>query len=350
MKCRNCGAPIKDHVKFCPRCGQKQIDEDLDKTSPIDIHSYNTSETDGFKQIPNHHYDDFCDDSDYTEEENYLSYNFQSHTYPENEYENYTDYEEYAADEDFSEDENNFSDNFKKNKSVNKDIKNLKRAVFILAAILLVCGCALSYSFGINKGRDTADTAANTVKTENTNEAEKTDNKENSTEEKQEEKENDKDKNDDGMKNVEEGTYRFKNLNSGLYLDVTGGQAENRANVQQWGGDANPAPQQTWTLKYEGQGYYKIYSSVGDGSFLLDIYYGKSDNGTNIQIHNDTQSDAQLFKFIPDSYGNFNICTKSSGDRGCIDVEGQYTDNGVNVQVWEINGQTNQSWILEKCS
>lgn len=146
---------------------------------------------------------------------------------------------------------------------------------------------------------------------------------------------------------IKEGKYKIKNLKSGLYLDVTDGKAKNGTNVQQWASDC-AADYNTWDIKSQGNGYYKIYSEVGDKSYMLDLDYGKTENGTNIQIYQDTNSDAQQFKFVKSSDNSYVIYTKSSKDTSCLDVYGGSYSNGANVCQWTYNGGKNQMWILEE--
>ncbi|MBQ4466315.1 MAG: RICIN domain-containing protein, partial [Oscillospiraceae bacterium] len=105
-------------------------------------------------------------------------------------------------------------------------------------------------------------------------------------------------------------TYRLRNVNSGLYLEVADAAAANGTNVQQGttGGTL-------WTVADAGSGYYYLYSTLGDGkTYLLDIDYGKTENGTNIGIWGNTDSDAQLFKFVDNGDGSYTLCTKVTGD------------------------------------
>lgn len=146
---------------------------------------------------------------------------------------------------------------------------------------------------------------------------------------------------------IKEGQYMIKNVKSGLYLDVAGGVAANGTNVQQWGANG-AAAYNTWTIKSVGNGYYKLYSGVGDGSYLLDVDYGKTADGTNIQIYRDTASDAQLFKFVANNDGSYGIVTKVSQDLSSLDVYANSTSNGANVCEWTYAGGANQRWILEE--
>ena len=142
------------------------------------------------------------------------------------------------------------------------------------------------------------------------------------------------------------GLYMIQNVNSGLYMEVTGGSAANAVNVQQWGANG-AAAHNTWKAKYAGDGYYKLYSQVGDGNtYLLDLNNGKAANGTNIQIYTDTQSDAQCFKFVKAGDGLYRIYTKASKDTSCVEVKNAASSSGANVQEWEDNGHDCQLWRL----
>lgn len=141
--------------------------------------------------------------------------------------------------------------------------------------------------------------------------------------------------------------FMLKNANSGLYMEVESGKAENGTNVQQWGADL-PANHNSWKAVSAGDGYYYIYSQVGDGkTYLLDIDFGRTDNGTNIGIYADTKSDAQLFKFVKNSDNSYTIVTKVSDDTSCIEIGNASKDFGANVQEWKCNGNACQNWIIE---
>ncbi len=139
-------------------------------------------------------------------------------------------------------------------------------------------------------------------------------------------------------------TYKIKNKNSGLYLEVADSKAENGANVQQGTTGA-----MGWTfVESETPGYYYIYSELGDGkTFLLDIDYGKVENGTNIGIYGNTNSDAQLFKLVDNGDGTYAICTKVTNDGSGIGVTAASKDSGANVIEWECNDSDDQKWTVE---
>lgn len=145
----------------------------------------------------------------------------------------------------------------------------------------------------------------------------------------------------------ESASYMFKNVNSGLYMEVADGAAQNAANVQQWGANGASA-HNTWHLKSAGDGYYYIYSMLGDGeTYLLDLANGSAADGTNIQIYQNTNSDAQLFRFYENSDGSYTITTKASGDNSAVEIINALTTSGANVQEWTINGYNCQNWYAE---
>lgn len=139
--------------------------------------------------------------------------------------------------------------------------------------------------------------------------------------------------------------YSFKNVNSGLYMEVADGKAESGANVQQWGRDG-VAPHNAWKLKSAGNGYYYIYSALSD-TLVLDVAAKKADNGQNISLYNFNGNDNQQFKLTKNSDGSYKIRTKISGNASAIEVENAYTNAGANIQQWEVNGVNCQDWVME---
>ncbi len=144
----------------------------------------------------------------------------------------------------------------------------------------------------------------------------------------------------------EDGTMiALKNAGSGYYLGVQDGKAENMANVCQYGNGR--MEQNIWTLKSAGDGYYYLYSKLDGGEkYLLDLYYGLADDGTKIGIHENTYSDAQLFKFLDNGDGTCTVVTKATTDRSCVGVEGDYTAENAGIVQNTRNGSDDQKWII----
>ncbi len=142
-------------------------------------------------------------------------------------------------------------------------------------------------------------------------------------------------------------TFRFKNANSGLYMQVEGASAKNGANVQQWGSSSDTI-HDIWKLIDAGDGYYYIASAVGDGgTFMLDVAEKKTANGTNIDIYNYNGGTNQQFMIAENSDGTYKILTRISNCASAVEIADASKESGANVQQWEINNASCQNWILE---
>lgn len=141
--------------------------------------------------------------------------------------------------------------------------------------------------------------------------------------------------------------YMIKNVNSGLYMEVDGAKAEDGTNVQQWGADT-PASHNTWRVLSADDGYYYLYPQISDKiSYLLDVESNKAENGTNIDIWSNTDTNAQKFKFYQNSDGSYIILTKSSNDENCIAVESASKSSGANLVQCKVNlNDDSQKWEL----
>ncbi len=144
-----------------------------------------------------------------------------------------------------------------------------------------------------------------------------------------------------------ENTYAFRNSGSGLYLAVADAKAEAGADVVQLAEDGNAAG---WTLKASGNedGYYYVMSELGDGkTYFLDVANMSADNGANIGIWTDTACDAQLFKFVNNGDGTYQIATKTTKDASGIGIVAGSTESGASAVQWKYDGSANQKWIIE---
>ena len=137
--------------------------------------------------------------------------------------------------------------------------------------------------------------------------------------------------------------YRIRNVNSGLYLAVEGNTASAGANVIQ--AEKNDAA--VWQFTDAGGGYYYITAVLGNNDCRLDLDYGKTDDGTNIGLYTDTQSNAQCFKLTETDAGVYQIVTKPTGDASCLGVDGASKAAGANVLQWTCGDSADQLWTLE---
>lgn len=141
-------------------------------------------------------------------------------------------------------------------------------------------------------------------------------------------------------------TYSFRNVNSGLYMEVADGKIESGANVQQWG-MTEPAPYNVWKLKSAGDGYYYILPENSDDVYL-DVSGNKALNGQNIGLYVFKDTDNQKFRFTKNADGSYKIRTKVSDDKSAIEVQDALKDAGANIQQWEVNGANCQDWFIDK--
>ena len=145
-------------------------------------------------------------------------------------------------------------------------------------------------------------------------------------------------------------SYRIKNAESGLYMQVAGASASNSANVQQWGTDGQSV-HDIWKLYNAGDGYYYIVSCVGDGgTYVLDVAGKKTANGTNIDIYQYNGGNNQQFMIALNSDESYTIYTKISDGKSVVEVENADKSSGANIQQFEVTGSDCQKWILEPVS
>ncbi|MDE5563950.1 MAG: RICIN domain-containing protein [Oscillospiraceae bacterium] len=140
--------------------------------------------------------------------------------------------------------------------------------------------------------------------------------------------------------------FMLRNGNSGQYLSLASAP-QNGTNVVQLAAPGIDSGYAVWKAVPADDGYFYIYN-IADDSKLLDVDYGKADNGTNIGVWENTASDAQLYKFLKQDNGSYVIATKASGDKSAVEVKNASDENGENVQEWERNGHACQTWFLDR--
>lgn len=136
--------------------------------------------------------------------------------------------------------------------------------------------------------------------------------------------------------------YTIQNVGSGLYLEVADGAASSGVNVQQ--GKSADKTAYTWRLEDAGDGYYYIYTALGD--LCIDLPYGSTDNGTSIGLWSNDESDARKFKFVDNGDGSYTITTKCTADESCFGVTADSKEDGADVIQWVCNGNDSQKWYV----
>jgi lysophospholipase L1-like esterase len=132
-------------------------------------------------------------------------------------------------------------------------------------------------------------------------------------------------------------SYMFKNVNSGLYMETSD------TNVQQGSADGSK-PQNTWKCVQATGDYY--YIKPGGTDLYMYVDNGSRDNGANIVVAEKNGYSDQFFKFADNGDGTVTILTRASRDASAVEVGSAATNNGANVQQWEVNGHACQKWEM----
>lgn len=132
--------------------------------------------------------------------------------------------------------------------------------------------------------------------------------------------------------------------NQGAYLDVPGNPtvAKKGQNIQIWGIDGGIDRKFKIVPSKKYQGYYEILSAL-NGNFAMDVKNGDIyKNGTNIQIWERNNSDAQQFFFKHIGGGKFKIFTVNE----LLSLDNRKNSNGTNVHLWEDENGAWTEWYL----
>ena len=138
-------------------------------------------------------------------------------------------------------------------------------------------------------------------------------------------------------KPIDDGVFEVTSkLASNMVLDVSGASEAENANIQIWA-DANEK-QQKFKFEYAGNGYYKI-SCVKSEKALTVL---KNDNVVQTTYKGNSN---QLWRLEKLQGNEFNIVSKYN--EKCLNVYWGRSENGTNVDVFEKNNTTSQIFILE---
>ena len=144
----------------------------------------------------------------------------------------------------------------------------------------------------------------------------------------------------------EDGYYEIIPTNSGKRLDVVG--YGNESNVDQWS-DNGGSDNQRWVIRKSKAGNYNIVSKRD--SLYLDAYQSSSENGTNIQVYEQSGGNGQEFKLEkvenPKTVeeGTYKIVLATAPTQS-ITVEDGNTADGANVHIWEYTDSLQQQFNL----
>lgn len=120
-------------------------------------------------------------------------------------------------------------------------------------------------------------------------------------------------------------------------LDVSGDSTKDGTNIQIYQGNESNA--QRFNITQLESGWYKI-CNVSSGK-ALDVTGGVKKSGVNVQLYTYNGSDAQLWRFYPAENGYVYIQNKLGY---YLDVDGAGTANNTNVSVYTKNETNAQKW------
>ena len=150
---------------------------------------------------------------------------------------------------------------------------------------------------------------------------------------------------------IADGVYTIKtNVNKEFYLDVFGSPGEFKvgSNVQLYKFN-NASVAEKYTIKYAGNGWYKIFEKTS--GLIIEFanpdttFLNNWDKPRNVQLANDNGGKNQLWKIRKNSDGTYFIINKANGYY--LDLENSKTENGANVSECTYNGSNAQRWIIE---
>lgn len=139
------------------------------------------------------------------------------------------------------------------------------------------------------------------------------------------------------------GPVRFKNRNSGLFLDTENNSVSGGTLALQYTDGTDGS--QNWLLKEVADGVYNImsYKSCKQG---LDCKDGHTGNGTSIQLVGVTDGNRhQQFIIYDRPGGDYQLVARNSGR--VIEVGSSNKASGAKVNLYDNNGSDTQQWSLQ---
>lgn len=142
---------------------------------------------------------------------------------------------------------------------------------------------------------------------------------------------------------VEDGVYRIKSaIDATKVIDVKDGSLENGANIQLW--KNNDTDAQKWKIEKQSDGYYCLLCLKSEKA--IDVIDANYASGTKLQQYTFNANDAQKWKI--ENLGNSLYGIKSKGNLQLnIDVENGSLTEGTKIQIYNSNNTNSQKFYLE---
>lgn len=138
-------------------------------------------------------------------------------------------------------------------------------------------------------------------------------------------------------------TYVLKCNSSNYVMDVTGGQTAQGTNIEIW--TANGSDWQRWAFIPQNPvapGTYMIRSAI-DTNAVVDVTGGAA--GANVQLYGESGSNGQIW--IVNEYENGVTVIENAGSGKVLNVYGNQSVAGANVQQWFNDGSSACKWYPE---
>lgn len=122
---------------------------------------------------------------------------------------------------------------------------------------------------------------------------------------------------------------------------------ENGTNAQKWMMEEYDVYQQLAEDNRDAvlDGEY-IFRSAENSDYVMDVYWGKSEDGVNIQLYQFNGTDAQIWQISHDDKGYVILKNKNSGK--ILSIKDAMMDSGVNIEQCSYKGLKSQKWIAKK--
>ena len=140
--------------------------------------------------------------------------------------------------------------------------------------------------------------------------------------------------------------FIYSNLKLNYYLDISGtaSPAAPGTNVHMW--TATRLPKEAdgidaWTLKYLGNGFYKIMQK--GTNLCLDVQGASRKRGCNIDVWSEHSDASEQWSIKPTATG-YTIQARCGGFY--LDICNAATENGTNVEVWDLDDGISQRWAF----
>lgn len=143
-------------------------------------------------------------------------------------------------------------------------------------------------------------------------------------------------------------TYYLRNVNSGKYLHVPGGDLTHGTDVVQY--DLQGTTNQQFKLVYNSATRDYSLSPICAPNMGVEITNGSSANNAVVQIGEKLSTgfvSAQRFNIVKNSDGSYRLLSYSSAHTKAVVVEYASLDNSAAIIQYDNNGSTNGFWFFE---